>query len=188
MCRRRRAQWPCCRDCARPSRAQVEVFEAEPTPGGGVRTMELTLPGFDTISGRQCIPGRSARRSFLRCRCAIMDWNGFIRPRLLLILWTMEPRWSWSVIWTTPKRALGLDGKAWRAAGGAVGRALAGIRPPELRQPTHVFSRHPLLMARFGLNAFRSAGHRSPIVFARSERERCSPDWLPILFLSLDDR
>src|SRR5438128_8667004 len=25
---------------------QVEVFEAEPTPGGGARTMALTLPGF----------------------------------------------------------------------------------------------------------------------------------------------
>src|ERR1700688_192286 len=25
---------------------QVEVFEAEPTPGGAARTMELTLPGF----------------------------------------------------------------------------------------------------------------------------------------------
>src|ERR1700688_1756549 len=25
---------------------QVEVFEAEPTPGGAVRTLELTLPGF----------------------------------------------------------------------------------------------------------------------------------------------
>src|ERR1700692_944028 len=25
---------------------QVEVFEAEPTPGGAARTLELTLPGF----------------------------------------------------------------------------------------------------------------------------------------------
>ena len=25
---------------------QVDVFEAEPTPGGAVRTLELTLPGF----------------------------------------------------------------------------------------------------------------------------------------------
>src|SRR5262252_3614436 len=25
---------------------QVDVFEAEPTPGGATRTMELTLPGF----------------------------------------------------------------------------------------------------------------------------------------------
>src|SRR5215831_5699448 len=25
---------------------QVEVFEAEPSPGGAVRSMELTLPGF----------------------------------------------------------------------------------------------------------------------------------------------
>src|SRR5579862_1453279 len=25
---------------------QVEVYEAEPTPGGAARTMELTLPGF----------------------------------------------------------------------------------------------------------------------------------------------
>src|SRR3954454_14855608 len=25
---------------------QVEVFEAQPTPGGGARTLELTLPGF----------------------------------------------------------------------------------------------------------------------------------------------
>src|SRR5271166_6177061 len=25
---------------------EVEVFEAEPTPGGAARTMELTLPGF----------------------------------------------------------------------------------------------------------------------------------------------
>lgn len=25
---------------------QVDVLEAEPTPGGGARTMELTLPGF----------------------------------------------------------------------------------------------------------------------------------------------
>src|SRR5580700_9178043 len=25
---------------------QVEVFEAEPQPGGGARTLELTIPGF----------------------------------------------------------------------------------------------------------------------------------------------
>ena len=38
---------------------QVEVFEAQPTAGGGARTMELTLPGFLT---RFRIGGASAGR------------------------------------------------------------------------------------------------------------------------------
>ena len=39
MAFRRPSSWP------RPD-CEVEVFEAEPTPGGAARTMELTLPGF----------------------------------------------------------------------------------------------------------------------------------------------
>src|SRR6476646_3657503 len=35
---------------------QVDVLEAEPTPGGGVRTMELTLPGFQHDFGSAVYP------------------------------------------------------------------------------------------------------------------------------------
>src|SRR5216110_211656 len=35
---------------------QVEVFEAEAIPGGGVRTMELTLPGFRHDFGSAVYP------------------------------------------------------------------------------------------------------------------------------------
>src|SRR5215467_361363 len=35
---------------------KVEVFEAQPTPGGAVRTMELTLPGFRHDFGAAVFP------------------------------------------------------------------------------------------------------------------------------------
>jgi phytoene dehydrogenase-like protein len=34
----------------------VEVFEAQPTPGGGARSMELTLPGFQHDFGSAVHP------------------------------------------------------------------------------------------------------------------------------------
>ena len=39
-------QWPVSGHRSGPGRTHVEVLEAESTPGGAARTLELTLPGF----------------------------------------------------------------------------------------------------------------------------------------------
>jgi phytoene dehydrogenase-like protein len=67
---------------------QVEVFEAESVPGGGARTLELTLPGFLHDFGSAVHPMAAGSPFFHHCRSP--GWSGSIRQLPWLTLWTME--------------------------------------------------------------------------------------------------
>ena len=56
---------------------QVDVLEAESMPGGAVRTLELTLPGFRHDFGSAVYPLGAGSPFF---SWSTMDWNGFTRP------------------------------------------------------------------------------------------------------------
>lgn len=79
---------------------EVEVFEAEPTAGGAVRTMELTLPGFLHDFGSAVHPLAAGSPFSLLCPCGITDLSGFIHPRRLRIRSTTAPLFFWSEIFT----------------------------------------------------------------------------------------
>jgi phytoene dehydrogenase-like protein len=135
---------------------KVTVFEAEQQPGGGARTMELTLPGFRHDFGSSVFPMAAASPFFaaLPLKRYGLNWIHGAAP-------VAHPLDDGSAVVLERDLAaataeLGPDGGAWRAlvqpivhhwlkfAGDALG--------PIVRVP-----KHPLLMAQFGLNAFQPA-------------------------------
>lgn len=134
----------------------VDVFEAEPTPGGAVRTMELTLPGFLHDFGSAVHPlaagspffsssplqnhGLQWIQSPAPLAHPLDDGNAVVLERDL----------------ENVKTALGADASAW----------IRLVRPfvehwqefaPAVLSPFTALPNHPFLMARFGLNAMMSA-------------------------------
>jgi phytoene dehydrogenase-like protein len=135
---------------------QVEVLEAEATPGGGVRTMELTLPGFRHDFGSAVYPlaAGSPFLSSLPLRDHGLEW---IHPPAPLA----HPLDDGTAVvlernLSDASTALGLDGDTWRNLMEPFVARWADFAP-ELLRPVVGVPRHPFLMARFGLNALLSA-------------------------------
>jgi phytoene dehydrogenase-like protein len=133
----------------------VLVLEGRDTIGGGLRTEELTLPGFrhDTCSA---IHPLGIASPFMRSVPLAEHGVEWIQPPSPLA----HPLDDGTAVLLERSLAetaagLGEDGRAWRrlfdplvdASDELVAGTLAGPRPP----------RHPIHMARFGLNALRSA-------------------------------
>ena len=135
---------------------RVDVFEAETEPGGAVRTLPLTLPGFLHDFGSAVYPFAAGSPFFATLPLADhgLEW---IHGEAQLA----HPLDDGSAVvlerdLEQAERALGADGKLWRNlmqpaaddwmefAGDTLG--------PALRIP-----HHPLRMARFGLSAIQSA-------------------------------
>jgi phytoene dehydrogenase-like protein len=164
---------------------QVDVFEAEPTPGGAARTLELTLPGFlhDFGSAVHPMAVSSPFFSFLPLQDYGLEWIHSPAPlahpfddgtavTLERNLWEAE---SW----------LGVDGKAWRNLMLPFAERWSEFAPEVLR-PLPSLPKHPWLMARFGVNAIVSARTLAFGLF-RHERARALFAGLAAhSFLSLD--
>ena len=148
---------------------EVEVFEAEPTAGGAVRTMELTLPGFlhDFGSAVHPLAAGSPFFSSLPLRDHGLEWIHSPAP-------VAHPLDDGTAVvlerdLQAAKTSLGADGDAW------VGLVQPFVdRWPEFAsevlRPVRLFPKHPFLMARFALSAFISA--KSIAGRFRSERTR----------------
>jgi phytoene dehydrogenase-like protein len=135
---------------------QVDVFEAEPTPGGAARTMELTLPGFlhDFGSAVHPLAVGSPFFSSLPLHDHGLEWIYSPAP-------VAHPLDDGTAVvlerdLQAARVSLGADGEAWASL----------VRPfvdhwlefaPEVLRPIRLTPRHPLLMARFGLSALFSA-------------------------------
>src|ERR1700688_1103665 len=135
---------------------QVDVLEAEPTPGGAARTMELTLPGFlhDFGSAVHPMAAGSPFFSSLPLRDHGLEWIDSPAP-------LAHPFDDGSAIvlernLEDAKRSLGADGNAWSALVGPFVERWSEFAPEVLR-PVRSIPRHPWLMAHFGLNALLSA-------------------------------
>src|SRR5207248_6338618 len=92
---------------------QVEVFEAEAQPGGGARTMELTLPGFHHDFGSAVHPMAAGSPFFssLPLRECGLEWIHSPAP-------LAHPLDDGTAIMLEQdlgdaKAALGVDGEAW---------------------------------------------------------------------------
>ncbi len=136
--------------------AQVEVFEAEATPGGAVRTMELTLPGFlhDFGSAVHPMAVGSPFFSSLPLEEHGLEWIHSLAP-------LAHPLDGGTAVvlerdLDDAAKVLGPDGEAWSKL----------MRPfaehwrefaPEVLRPLPAIPVHPLLMARFGMVALLSA-------------------------------
>jgi len=134
----------------------VEVREAESVPGGGVRTLELTLPGFRHDFGSAVYPLAAGSPFFSSLPLAEQGLEWIHSPSVVAhpfddgtaVLLDRDLR--------SAGAALGEDGKKWDGL----------VRPfaenwnefaPEALHPLPFLPRHPLLMARFGALAIQSA-------------------------------
>jgi phytoene dehydrogenase-like protein len=136
------------------SGVEVQVFEAEAEPGGAARTLPLTLPGFLHDFGSAVHPMAVGSPFFNSLPLADFGLQ-WIHPTSPLA----HPLDDGTAVilersLDASQSNLGEDGAAWQRL----------FRPlvdhwlelaPELLGPVSPFSRHPLLMAQFGLRAFQ---------------------------------
>jgi phytoene dehydrogenase-like protein len=164
---------------------QVDVLEAESTPGGAVRTLELTLPGFRHDFGSAVYP-LGAGSPFFSSLPLINHGLEWIHSPACLA----HPLDDGTAVMLErdldkTRASLGIDGPAWDQLMRPFAEHWAEFAPEVLR-PVSFIPRHPWLMARFGMIAFRSA--RAVASRFRSQRTRALFAGLAAhSFLSLDE-
>ena len=135
---------------------QVDILEAESSPGGAARTLELTLPGFRHDFGSAVYP-LGAGSPFFSSLPLINHGLEWIHSPAALA----HPLDDGTAVMLErdldeSKDSFGIDGPAWDEL----------MRPfvehwtefaPEILRPASFVSRHPWLMARFGMVAMQSA-------------------------------
>lgn len=149
---------------------QVEVFEAEPQPGGAARTLPLTLPGFlhDFGSAVHPMAAGSPFFSSLPLKAHGLEWIHSPAP-------LAHPLDDGTAVmlerdFHDQHLALGIDGSAWRKLFEPVS-AHWWAMAPEMLQPVTHFPKHPLLMARLGLLSLPSARWLANAIF-KGERAK----------------
>ncbi|HXF11989.1 MAG TPA: NAD(P)/FAD-dependent oxidoreductase [Terriglobales bacterium] len=135
---------------------RVDVFEAEPTAGGAVRTLELTLPGFRHDFGSAVYPLGAGSRFFASLPLSEygLEWIHSSAP-------VAHPLDDGTAVVLEgdlgdARRSLGEDGKSWSELMRPFVERWHDFASDVLR-PVSLIPKHPLLMARFGINALRSA-------------------------------
>ena len=148
---------------------QVDVFEAEATPGGAVRTMDLTLPGFRHDFGSAVYPlgAGSPFFSSLPLPDHGLEWIHSPAP----LAHPLDDGTAVVLEHNLDEAAsvLGADGKTWRNLLQPFVERWSEFAPEVLR-PVPMIPKHPFLMARFGMTAFLSA--KKIASRFRSERTR----------------
>jgi phytoene dehydrogenase-like protein len=148
---------------------KVTVFEAEPTIGGGVRSAELTLPGFvhDVCSA---VHATTLASPFFRTLPLAQYGVEWIDPPVS-IAHPFDDGTAAMVERSVERTAasLGRDGEAYAGVFGGLQRRWPKIESSVLG-PLRV-PQHPFALAAFGLRALRSAGGFARSTFAE-ERAR----------------
>ena len=134
----------------------VLVLEAAPTVGGGTRSAELTLPGFlhDVCSAVHPLAVASPFFKALPAGALGVEW---LQPPAPLAHPFDDG--SAAVLERSVEatgESLGPDAAAWKRKFGGFVRSFDQLVPP-LLAPLGPRQAHPLLLARFGLEAVRSA-------------------------------
>src|ERR1700722_16251790 len=135
---------------------QAEVFEAEPTPGGAAQTLELTLPGFLHDFGSAVYPLGAGSPFFSSVPLSDYGLQWIHSPAPVAHPFDDGTAVVLERELTNAKSSLAEDGEAW----------VKLVQPfvehwwdfaADVLRPVPAFPKHPLLMARFGATAFRSA-------------------------------
>jgi phytoene dehydrogenase-like protein len=147
----------------------VDVLEAEATAGGGVRTMELTLPGFHHDFGSAVYPlgAGSPFFSSLPLRDYGLEWIHSPAP-------VAHPLDDGTAVilernLASTSTVLGVDGRAWCDMLQPFVEEWDEFAPEVLRSIISV-PKHPVLLARFGLKALFPAS----AIVKRFKSERTS--------------
>jgi phytoene dehydrogenase-like protein len=149
---------------------EVAVYEAQSTPGGAARTLDLTLPGFHHDFGSAVHPLAAGSPFFLTLPLEKygLEW---LHPSAPLAhpfddgtAVTLERNLAAQV------DVLGRDGPAWRRLFAPFVRRWPALTEDILR-PISLLPQHPILMGRFGARAFIPAATLARFAF-REHRAR----------------
>jgi phytoene dehydrogenase-like protein len=147
----------------------VDVFEAQPTPGGAARTMELTLPGFRHDFGSAVFPLAAGSPFFASLPLQDLGLEWIHSPAALAHPLDDGTAVTLERDLNEAQAALDVDGMVWFRLMQPFVTHWSKFAPEVLR-PVPSIPKHPLLMARFGMSAFLSA--RTIARRFRSERTR----------------
>ena len=165
---------------------QVDVFEAEPQPGGAARTLELTIPGFLHDFGSAVHPLAVGSPFFGSLPLASHGLEWIHSPATVAHPFddgtavTLERELSAS------EAALERDGKSWRRLMEPLAENWPALSAEVLR-PVHILSRHPWLLARFGLSALPPANALSGFLFREERTKALFAGLAAHSFLGLDE-
>lgn len=165
---------------------KVNVFEAEPQPGGAVRTLELTLPGFLHDFGSAVYPFAAGSPFFSSLPLSNHGLEWIHSPCPLAHPFDDGTAITLERDLHKAESSMGNDGRAW-------GRLMQPFverwsdLSSEVLQPIHLLSRHPFLLARFGLVAFPPAKMLARILFRRERTRALFAGLAAHSFLSLDE-
>lgn len=135
---------------------QVEVFEAEPSPGGAARTLELTLPGFLHDFGSAVYPLGVGSPFFSSLPLSDYGLEWIHAPAPVAHPFDDGTAAVLERDLAEAKSSLGEDGEVW---GKLVQPFVEHWRQfsSDVLRPVTSIPKHPRLMARFGVKAFLSA-------------------------------
>jgi len=153
---------------------KVDVYEAEPIPGGGARTMELTQPGFKHDFGSAVHPMGAGSPFFSSLPLAEhgLQWIHGTSPLAHPLDDGTAVTLEHSL--RDQERQLGEDGPAWRDLMEPIATHWADFAADAFGPPTRI-PRRPWLMAAFARKAMQSAetlarrtfrGERAKALFA----------------------
>src|ERR1700688_1312744 len=134
----------------------VNALEGQAQPGGAVRTMELTLPGFNHDFGSAVYPLGAGSPFFSSLPLSNHGLEWIHSPAALAHPLDDGTAVMLERSFDQTSDSLGIDGKAWDQL----------MRPfvkhwkefaPQVLGPISFLPRHPFLMARFGILAVQSA-------------------------------
>jgi phytoene dehydrogenase-like protein len=164
----------------------VEVFEAQPQPGGAARTMELTLPGFHHDFGSAVHPMAAASPFFSSLPLINhgLEWLHSPAP-------VAHPLDDGTAITLerdldSAAAALGPDGNAWRELFAPLVSHWTELASEILRPIIHL-PRHPFLLANFGLKGLLPAVALANRSFRTPQTKALFAGLAAHSFLSLDE-
>lgn len=135
---------------------QVEVFEAEPQPGGAARTLELTLPGFHHDFGSAVHPLAIGSPFFSSLPLHQHGLEWIHSPAVLAHPFDDGTAIALDRDLNVAAASLGQDGKAWINLFAPFADRWSDIANVVLG-PLWKVPRHPWLLAKFGMRAFLPA-------------------------------
>jgi phytoene dehydrogenase-like protein len=165
---------------------RVDVFEAESVAGGAARTLEMTLPGFRHDFGSAVHPLAAGSPFFATVPLGQHGLEWIHSPSTLA-----HPLDDGTAVllerdFAHAKDTLGRDSGAWRRLMEPFAQNWATLAS-EVLAPVHLLSRHPFLLARFGIAALPSANTVANFCFRDARTKALFAGLAAHSFLSLDE-
>lgn len=165
---------------------RVDVFEAKAIAGGAARTLELTLPGFHHDFGSAVHPLAAGSPFFSTLPLANHGLEWIHSPSALA-----HPLDDGTAVlldreFVKMEDTLGRDAKSWRRLMEPFARNWKTLAP-EVLAPIHFLTRHPFLLARFGLAGLPPANTVANFCFRDDRAKALFAGLAAHSFLSLDE-